>query len=222
MGSGKSGENLAFILALCTLLGGCDGCGGRERTPTGGPALASALVSAMAALPSKSPPQPYKLPPLPPMPSGPVLAMLAGQGVGSIRIGATIATIERHMGLPCDVKTETLCRYVARAVEFELENGVTRRIRVHRRGRSAGKDPNGAALEYGFFNGAIPPDLRFGMLPTAIQEYLGQPKRTEKVETPNDFNTVERHYYDGLAVEYDLLPNGNPIMGGVVIAKDIM
>ena len=59
------------------------------------------------------------------------------------------------------------------------------------------------------------------MLPTAIQEYLGQPKRAEKVETPNDFNTVERHYYDGLAVEYDLLPNGNPILGGVLIAKDI-
>jgi hypothetical protein len=189
--------------------------------PTSGPALASALVSAMAALPSTSPPQPYKLPPLPALPSGPMLAMLAGQGVGSIRLGATIATIERHMQAPCDVKTETLCRYVARAVEFELENGVTRRIRVHRRGRSAGKDPSGAPLEYGFFNGAIPPDLRFGMLPTAIQEYLGQPKRAEKVETPNDFNTVERHYYEGLMVEYDLLPNGNPIMGGVVIAKDI-
>jgi len=88
-------------------------------------------------------------------------------------------------------------------------------------GRPVPIDNSGAPIEYGFFNGAIPPDLRFGMLPKAIQEYLGQPIRAEKVETPNEFNTIERHYYKGMIVEYDLLPNGNPIMGGVVIAKDV-
>jgi len=221
MGRGPLIEKTAFVLALALGLSGCDGCNDREKPPTGGPALASALASGMNAQPSKSVPPPYKLPPPPMLPQGPMLAMLAGQGVGSIRIGATVATIERHMALPCDFKTETLCRYVTRAVEFELKDGVTERIRVHRHGRSAGKDNSGAPIEYGFFNGAIPPDLRFGMLPKAIQEYLGQPIRAEKVETPNEFNTIERHYYKGMIVEYDLLPNGNPIMGGVVIAKDV-
>lgn len=220
MGRASVIGNMAILVGLSAALHGCDGCNKREETPKSGPALASALASAMAALPSASAKPVYQLPPVPAPPSGPVLAMLAGEGIGSIRFGATVATIERHMQAPCDVKTESLCRYLARAVEFELRDGVLERIRVHRRGRAAGKDANGARLEYGFFNGAIPPDLRFGMLPKAIQEYLGQPLRAEKAETPNENNTVEIHHYKGLVVEYDLLPNGNPIMGGVVIAKD--
>ena len=41
------------------------------------------------------------------------------------------------------------------------------------------------------------------------------------METPNENNTIERHVYKGLIVEYDRMPNGNPVMGGVVIAKNI-
>ena len=74
--------------------------------------------------------------------------MLAGQGVGPIRIGATVATIQRHMALPCEVKDDKVCRYIARGVEFELKNGVTERVRVHRAGRAAGKDASGATREY--------------------------------------------------------------------------
>src|SRR5688572_23732600 len=88
-----------------------------------------------------------------PLPSGPMLAVFAGQGVGPIRVGATVATIQRHMALPCDVKTATHCRYIGRGVEFELKNGVTERIRAHRAGRAAGKDAAGVEREYGFFNG---------------------------------------------------------------------
>jgi hypothetical protein len=154
-----------------------------------------------------------------PLPSGPRLAILAGQGVGPIRIGATVATIQRHMELPCEVKEDKVCRYIARGVEFELKNGVTERVRVHRAGRAAGKDAAGVEREYGFFNGAIPPDLAFGMVPKAIQEHLGAPERVETLEAAPPNYTAERHYYPGMIVEYDRHSNGNLIMGGVVIEK---
>lgn len=123
------------------------------------------------------------------------------------------------MELPCEVRDEKACRYIARAVEFELKNGVTERIRVHRAGRFAGKDASGVEREYGFFNGAIPPDLQFGMVPKAIQEHLGAPERVETLEPAPPNQTAERHYYPGLIVEYDRHANGNLIMGGVIIEK---
>ncbi len=195
------------ILALVLAGAGCN----REEAST-----AKAVTSASAApLASVARPKGRDWP----LPSGPVLAMLAGQGVGPIRIGATVATIQRHMALPCEVKTPTLCRYIARGVEFQLENGATKRVYVQRAGRAAGKDSAGVEREFGFFNGAIPPDLRFGMIPSAIQEYLGPPTRIEKVEPLPPNNLAERHFYPGLVVEYDRHSNGNLIMGGVLIEK---
>jgi len=194
------------LLAI-VLLGACKRSEKQEAPP---PASASAL-----AVQSSGPPKGRNWP----LPSGPMLAIFAGQGVGPIRIGATVATIQRHMALPCDVKTATICRYIGRGVEFELKNGVTERIRAHRAGRAAGKDASGVEREYGFFNGAIPPDLRFGMTPAAIREHLGAPTSVEKLEPAPPNNTAERHFYPGLIIEYDRHSNGNLIMGGVVIEK---
>jgi hypothetical protein len=154
------------------------------------------------------------------LPSGPVLAVLAGQGVGPIRIGATIATIERLMAAPCDVKTRDLCRYIGRAVEFQLENGAVKLISVQRAGRPAGKDNAGKAVEYGFFNGAIPPDLRLGMVPFAIQEHLGQPRSVDRRDAAGAADRVEIHHYPGLRVEYDRLENGNLVASAFVIFKE--
>lgn len=147
-----------------------------------------------------------------------MLAILAGKGVGPIRFGATRATVERLMEAPCDVATPTMCRYIARAIEFTLDNGVVSRIRVHRIGRPAGLGKDGRPVTYGAFNGAIPPDLRMGMLPWAIKEKLGEPKSVEKVSDPR-FSTEELDHYDGLTVEYDRMPNGKLVMGGVTITK---
>lgn len=145
--------------------------------------------------------------------------MLAGQGVGPIRIGATVATIERLMAAPCEFKTPSVCRYVTRAVEFELDNGATKQIHVHRAGRPAGQDASGKPAEYGFFNGAIPPDLMLGMIPSAIQEYLGAPERVERSGAAGEALNVEVHHYKGLLAEYDRIENGNLILGGVVIFR---
>ncbi|HEV8246578.1 MAG TPA: hypothetical protein VGP93_12455 [Polyangiaceae bacterium] len=197
------------FLCLISILG-LAACSRNEAAGT--PAAASSSGSALS---SASRPKGRDWP----LPSGPVLAILAGQGVGPIRIGATVPTIQRLMALPCDVKTPAVCRYIGRAVEFQLKNGVTERIYVQRAGRAAGKDSSGEPREYGFFNGAIPPDLRFGMIPAAIQEHLGPPERVEKLEPLAPNQTAERHYYPGLVVEFDRHANGNLIMGGVLIEK---
>jgi hypothetical protein len=152
------------------------------------------------------------------MPSGPMLAVLAGQGVGPIRIGATMATIERHMELPCEVKTPDLCRYVARGVEFNLEGGVTKTIYVQRAGRPT-KDAQGQDTEFGFFKGGIPPDLRLGMVPKAIQEHMGEPQRIERSGQTGTADRVETHYYDGITLEYDRIENGNLVLSGILISK---
>ena len=153
-------------------------------------------------------------------PSGPMLAVMPGQGVGAIQLGATVGTIERLMDKRCEVLTEELCRYVSRGVDFHLQGGYTEWIHVQRAGRPAGVDYRGEPIEFGFFNGAIPPDLRLGMTPAAIQEYLGPPERVEPVPEPNGASTVAGDYYPGLVVEYDRYTNGRIILGGLRIFKD--
>ncbi|HEX5100157.1 MAG TPA: hypothetical protein VFV94_11685 [Polyangiaceae bacterium] len=153
-------------------------------------------------------------------PNGPMLAIEAGKGVGAIRIGATVATIERLMDKRCEVLTEELCRYITRGVDFHLVGGITNWIHVQRAGRPAGNDFRGEPVEFGFFNGAIPPDVRLGMIPSAIQEYLGPPERIEPVPQPNPASLVARDYYPGMVIEYDRYTNGKIILGGVRIMKD--
>lgn len=153
------------------------------------------------------------------VPIGPRLAIQAGEGVGPIRIGATVATIERLMEAPCEIRKPDACRYITQAVEFELKDGVTDRIVIHRHERPAGPDAQGKPQIYGFFNGAIPPYIGFGMIPNAVLKVLGPPASVEQVTTPNDFNTVERDTYPGLVLEYDRYKNGNLILGGAIITK---
>ncbi len=77
------------------------------------------------------------------MPTGPSLAIEAGKGVGAIRFGATVATIERLMEHRCEVLSENLCRYHTRGVDFHLVNGVLAKVHVQRAGRPAGNDMTG-------------------------------------------------------------------------------
>ncbi len=155
-----------------------------------------------------------------PMPSGPRLAIEAGEGLGAIRFGATVATIERLMQRPCEVRTENLCRYVARGVDFHLLGGELVRVHVQRAGRPAGNDVTGKPLVFGFFNGGIRPDLALGMTPQAIQQYLGKPERIEPIPEPNPQNMVARDHYPGLVIEYDRFTNGNIIFAGAEVFKD--
>jgi hypothetical protein len=173
-----------------------------------------------AALSSQPPRQTYKSL-LPTGRNSMFLAVLAGQGAGPIRIGANVAQVERLMQAPCEVRSENLCRYTTRGMDFSLLGGVTQSLYIQRAGRPAGKSATGEELRFGFFQGMIPPDLRLGMLPEAIQQHLGPPKRIEKVPGPNPQNTVERHYYPGMVLEYDWWPETEKlILGGIRIVRD--
>jgi hypothetical protein len=225
--------SLASTLTLALLSTGCDGCQSKEpamseaervevlaRALSAPPAAsaapkASGIGHAANVLPGQGPKrivyQGVRL--------GESLPILPGQGIGPIRIGATKETIERLMGAPCDDVTETLCRYVVRAVDFKLEGGVTKEVRISRKGREAKRAPDGSIIEYGFFNGAFLPDYYFGMTPQAMEEVLGKPDRVEAISPMGPDGFSERHYHDGVVLEYDLWSNGKLVLGAATITK---
>lgn len=198
----------AFALATL-LLGACTPAPTAQATASANPSAASAPAgSAPSVSPSAAPSGPVVYP----VATGPRLAVVAGQGVGAIRLGASVATVERLMELPCDEKTPTLCRYHARAVEFQFDaEGKLRRIVAHRQARKAG------AATYGLFNGAIPPDLMFGMIPAAIQQHLGPPERVVEGNEGAAPEAFQQHVYKGMVLEYDKISTGRTVLGGVRI-----
>jgi hypothetical protein len=131
-----------------------------------------------------------------------------------------VKTINRQMGRKCDDLTETVCRYVAQAVEFELKDGVVTKVRVHRVHRPAGgKDEHGEPRRYGVFNGGIPPDVQFGMHIAGVQMTLGEPRKVEQVRDEL-YGTRELHYYPGMILEYDQLPDAPLVLGGVQVFEE--
>lgn len=220
------------LLAASVLLSGCDGCGaGGERTLSEKERVAALASAIQAPVPSAKvgdgighpinviPGQGPKRVEFPEPRSGPSMPILPGQGLGPIRFGATKETIERLMGIPCDDATDTLCRYVGRAVEFKLTDGAVTEIRVSRKGREAKRAPDGSIIEYGFFNGAILPDFYFGMRPDVLQGRLGPPLKVERISPPGPDGLAERHVHDGVTLEYDLWSNGNLVLGAAILTK---
>lgn len=202
----------ALLAAVAALLPGCKKHGKSSAAATASAVHPNASAAHAHAL---HPSEPWHAPP----PSGPVLAILAGKGVGPIRIGATVATIERLMQKKCDVQTDKVCRYINRAVEFDLEDGKTKTIRVERPGRPAGKDRSGHEQRYGVFRGAIPPDIKAGMLPWAVRRVLGPPLETAKKDGSGPDHTVEVDHYNGMTLQYDKLSNGKLALGEIRIHK---
>jgi hypothetical protein len=227
-----SAASTLLVLALALSQTACDGCGAKTE-PTGAERtniLASAIAEPKPAtdsephdsighaanvLPGQGPKRiTFDAPRL-----GVPLPILPGQGVGPIRFGATRATIERLMGAPCDEATETRCLYVGRALDFKLEGGAVTEVRISRKGREAKRAPDGSIMEYGFFNGAILPDLYFGMQPSAIQEHLGAPQKVEAVSPMGPDGFAERHFYDGMTLEYDRWSSGSLVLGAAILTK---
>jgi hypothetical protein len=202
-------ERLVALLPVpCTLMAltscRCDDAPATDRPTTA--AVASATAS--TPTPSASSAQAF------PVPVGPGLAIIPGKGVGAIRFGANVGTIERLMELPCEVKKEDLCGYNGRAVDFHLQDGVVNEIHVHRTGRS---NAALAGASYGVFNGALVSGPRLEMLTEAVIELQGPAERVEPISAANHWNTVEHHHYQGMTLQYDRLPNGNVVLGGVIL-----
>lgn len=222
---------LLLVLVLAGAASGAGilvGCKGKPKASEGSAATSAEVVATVIDVPS-----PRRRPVIPrddtmQIPIGPRYPILDGQGVGPIRIGANVATIERHMQAPCGLKTPDVCRYFAQAVEFKLKDGVTEEIVVHRRKRPAGKDASGKEQQYGVYNGGIPADpsrnrpllVAFGMHEQGVAQGIGKPLRVEPVTEPNPNGTVARHYYDGMVLEYDTMPEAKvPILGSIRIVR---
>jgi hypothetical protein len=152
------------------------------------------------------------------IPVGPQLVIEPGKGLGPIRFGATVETIERLIGEPCEEKRQqagdVVCRYSAQAVDFVLHDGKVVEMRGHRLGRPFKPEPK---LDYGIFNGRFAQGVAFGMLPAAATELLGAPKQVRAVTGENDNHTVEVHEYDGFRLEFDRISAESVVLGGVVL-----
>jgi hypothetical protein len=140
-----------------------------------------------------------------------------GKGAGAIRFGATVATIERHMAAPCDQKTEDRCLYVRQAIEFFLEDGKLVRLKAHRRDRRVAGAPADGDRYFGSLSGLLPPKIMMGLHQHVVVEEYGQADKVEAITPTGPDGQVARHYYDGVILEYDKIPNGNTVLGAIEI-----
>jgi hypothetical protein len=198
----------AIAVAAVLCLAGCK----KDPSAIAGAASASPAVSAPSQAPAQQLPRGEGIP----IATGPALEILPGQGLGPIRIGATVATIERLMGGPCTEKDEKACRYPARALEFLLdEQGATREMVVYRGERPIGAGPR----VYGIFRGRSRQGLAPMMLQPAVPELYGVPLKVEQVKDGGSANTVEIHTYNGMRLDFDRMPNGTVVVGAIHIVK---
>jgi hypothetical protein len=138
-------------------------------------------------------------------------------GIGPIRFGATVATVERHMGMKCQELTEQRCRILDAGVEFELTDGVVSGMVVHRFERPVEGSPGKV---WGTFAGGILPDVRVTMVPEAVHESLGAPKTSVPVDGNNPYHTVLRETYPGLELEFDKnLKNDRLMLGSIRVLR---
>lgn len=186
-------------------------------------AVSSSQPSAVAPAASSVAPVASALTPTKPVPRttfrpvGRPHAVEPGMGLGPIMFGATVPTIERHMGMKCEVLSDKWCRFITAGVEFELTKGAVSGIQIHRFDRPVEGDET--AL-WGVFAGGVPPDVVMAMVPEAVIESIGKPKKTVEIKTPNPYNTVRRDTYDGMILDYDLNPaNKRLMLGGIRIVK---
>lgn len=219
----RKGARLLALSALC--LGFLSGCkkSQPEDSEKAAPAASGEAGEKPVAKEAKSP-QPavgkaevrgY------PKPIGPPLVVVPGVGLSAIRFGATFETVERHMGAPCDIRTETRCAYVRQAVDFSFKDGVVSHMRVERRDRpvkNPAPDASDVEKVFGTFNGLIRPDIRFFLHRHIVIEEFGEPKKKEPLKGAD--GQVEKHIYDGLILEYDKIENGNVVLAAIDILPD--
>lgn len=205
-----------LLMVVCFAAVGCKLKLNRSRE--GAEAAPAASASAASASPATSV-EPPTVPARPPVKRavGPSYAVEPGLGLGPIRFGSTVATVERHMDAKCEELTDKYCRYITSGIELELTNGAVSGISIHRYQRPVAGD---ASKTWGMFRGGIPPKIFMMMVPEAVIEQLGKPKRTEAVKEDNPNWTVRRDYYDGMVLEYDKnRVNDRLMLGEIRIVK---
>jgi len=157
-------------------------------------------------------------PPMFQVPVGPRLGILRGKGVGAIRFGANVDTVQRLMEAKCSARNLKRCTYWAEAIEFFFDKqGLVEKIYIHGDERPI---PDNSGKTFGVFNGRFPGTVSLGMYPKFVIEELGEPERVEKVaEADSRYPTVERHIYSDMELEYDKLANGNVVLAGILLKR---
>ncbi|MEY4547706.1 MAG: hypothetical protein RL685_3901 [Pseudomonadota bacterium] len=208
---------LALSTAACRSGDVDKGVAGVASPAAGGGAAASGATPKNKRSPPIAPlaPEPWHIP------VGISLPILPGEGVGPIRFGASLETIQRLIAEPCEEKRQdsprvTACRYSAQAIEFFLTDGALSSARIHRLGRPFLKEPK---PDFGIYNGRFQSGASLGMLQPAVQELLGKPRAVRAVTDPGAFNTVELHDYDGFVLEYDKSQSGQIVLGGIQLSS---
>jgi hypothetical protein len=185
----------AALATLATLLGGsaCKAKGKATNVNSASPVESTTTKSSAA---NSSQVRARK----PVVPSGPRFAIEAGGGLGPVRFGATVATIERLMDAKCDEITDKFCRYIPAGIEFELSKGVVSGIIIYRHDRAVTGSPG---KTWGRTRCAIPPDITPRVIQTYVHSTLGKPQSSEEVTVANPNRTAIRETYPGLVIEYD-------------------
>ena len=222
-------RDLALVICFSVSFSAASvGCRSGDVEPQAAPAPSSGAGAgsvAPSAATDVAAPQKFQraraIPPLAPepwhVPVGITLVIAPGKGLGPIRFGARLDTIERLMAEPCEQKKQEgphvlVCRYSAQAVEFFLSDGELSAVRVHRLGRPfIGTQPK---PDFGIFNGRFEGGASLGMLMSGVQELLGKPKAVHAVKDANPYGTIEVHDYDGFTLEYDRLDADRVVLGG--------
>lgn len=183
----------------------------KETSPASEAAPApSASVADLRSATPKAPLPKGSTVPLPPR-----FVVLPGEGIAAIRFGATPETVKRHVGVPCDVETETRCVFVDRALDFHFEGGVLTKIRIERFGRGV---PGVPGRFFGTFNGAMAPKIMLGLHRHVVaSEWPEKPERVEPLSGTD--GQVERQTFRGLALEFDQLENGNTVLAAFEVTK---
>ena len=133
-------------------------------------------------------------------PAGPAFAIVAGEGLGPVRFGATVATIERLMESKCEELTEKYCRYLAAGIEYELKDGIVSGIVVYRHDRPVEGSPGKV---WGRTRCAILPDLTPRVILSYVHASMGNPQSSETIDAANPNRTALREHYQGLVLEFD-------------------
>ncbi len=214
MSSKIEGAIIAVVAAWCSLHCKSDG----NTKQTGAPVASERPPPTMLTLPHapapRQGPAPRIVPTSWPVASGPAMAILAGKGVGPIRFGATVATIERLMAAPCETRDADACRYYARGIEFLLKDGVVKEMHISRPGRPAPK-----GFVYGIFNGSTPEGVTTLVLERAVPGLIGAPTKKETIADGGSNGTVESWQYPGMRVDFDRTEN-KVVVGEIVLVKN--
>ncbi len=193
--------------ALAALAGACGdpapttnaGPGAGSGTASGGTPTSSAAAKGTIAQEGDRPTEPDEPLPVP-------LPITRGGGAGDVKVGASLADVERVLGRcrrAFEVPPTRLCGYPAWGLEVGLEDGPAggRVVRVSMLGAGRAALSFGGAKAEGY-RGATAEGVGVGTARSEVEAKLGAPKRKAKGRPSAPGEPAPSVWqYDGLAVE---------------------